>query len=262
MLVSVQGGAPAGGSGMQYFVGDFDGRKFSAEPGPGADPLWVDHGADYYAAVSFGDAPDGRRLALGWMSNWEYAADVPAADHRGTMALPRALALHTVEGVPRLVQRPVLPVLPVTHSEGPRPVEPGVHAVNPDAQGRHLEVVVELEPASALACGVVVRQGEHERTVVGYDATTGEIFLDRTASGDTSFHPAFAAVHRAPATVREGVVRLQVVVDSTSVEVFGDGGAVVLSDQVFPRAGSEGLALFADGGTARLRSLRVTRLAD
>lgn len=247
---------------MQYFVGDFDGRKFSADPGPGADPLWVDHGADYYAAVSFGDVPDGRRLILGWMSNWDYAADVPAADHRGTMALPRALALRTVEGVPRLVQRPVLPVLPVTHAEGPRDIEPGVHAVAPDVHGRHLEVVVELDPGAAFACGVVVRRGESEGTVVGYDTASGEVFLDRTASGDTSFHPDFAAVHRAPTSVRDGVVRLQVVVDSTSVEVFGDDGAVVLSDQVFPGQGSEGLALFAEGGSARLRSLRVTQLAD
>jgi fructan beta-fructosidase len=261
LLVSVQGGAPAGGSGMQYFVGDFDGRTFSADVSAGAEPTWVDHGADYYAAVSFADTPDGSRLVLGWMSNWQYAHEVPAADHRGTMAVPRAYGLRDVEGGLRLVQHPVLPRRPPSYVEASRALDPGVHALPREARGRHLDIEIALDPGISDSCGLVVRQGDGEGTVVGYDATTHELFVDRTASGDVAFSPAFPAVHRAPLRLRDGEVTLRVVLDSTSVEVFGADGEVVLTDQVFPAPDSDGVALFAAGGPARLRSLRVTHLA-
>ncbi|HEX6249261.1 MAG TPA: glycoside hydrolase family 32 protein [Nocardioidaceae bacterium] len=260
LVVSVQGGAPAGGSGIQYFVGDFDGARFEAEPGPDPDGVaWVDHGADYYAAVSFADIPDGRRLLMGWMSNWAYAGAVPAADFRGAMSLPRAYELRSVDGRPRLVQQPVLPDLggPV-HVSGAREISTGLHPLPEECHGRHLAVLVELEPGTAERCGLAVRMAGAERTDIGYDVGEADVYVDRSRSGDTSFSDAFPAVHRAPFCSRDGVVRLQVYVDSTSVEVFAGDGEVVLTDQVFPSPESVGIALFVEGGTARLRSLSVT----
>src|SRR5207247_4390683 len=112
--VNVGSGAPAGGSGCQYFVGDFDGTNFTLDladaPARAAaeGALWADYGRDFYAAVSWSDVPkrDGRRLWVGWMSNWEYANDVPTSPWRSAMSLPRELALRgTPEGL-RLIQQP------------------------------------------------------------------------------------------------------------------------------------------------------------
>ncbi|HXY40334.1 MAG TPA: glycoside hydrolase family 32 protein, partial [Vicinamibacteria bacterium] len=111
LIVNLNPGGPAGGSGTQYFVGDFDGRRFVADATPSREgaPLWLDHGPDFYATVTWSDVPerDGRRLALGWMSNWQYAAEAPTSPWRGAMTVPRELVLRrTPEGL-RVAQRPV-----------------------------------------------------------------------------------------------------------------------------------------------------------
>jgi sucrose-6-phosphate hydrolase SacC (GH32 family) len=137
-------------------------------------------------------------------------------------------------------------------------VPAGVHPLPPEAEGTALVLAVELEPGTASRCGLQVRVGDEERTVVGYDAVAGELYVDRTCSGVTSFHPGFAAVHRAPLAPRDGLVRLEVLVDAASVEVFGGAGEVTISDQVFPAPESRAVAVFAERGTAHLRRLTVT----
>jgi fructan beta-fructosidase len=260
MVVSVQGGAPAGGSGTQYFVGDFDGTTFTAD-GPPDEVRWVDHGADYYAAVSFSDAPHDRRLLVGWMSNWDYAHDAPTEPHRGVMSAPRVYELRTYDGRLALVQRPVLEGLPApAHRADLVEVTDGTHRL--PFRATSAVVTATLDPGSATRAGLVVRAGDDERTVVGYDAAAGELYLDRTRSGEIGFHPAFAAVHRAPLAPIDGVVRLEVHLDATSVEVYANDGLVVVTDQVFPAEDSDGIAVFADGGTARVRDLEVTPVTD
>lgn len=260
MIVSVQGGAPAGGSGTQYFVGDFDGTTFTAE-GPPDEARWVDFGADYYAAVSFADDPHDRRLLVGWMSNWDYAHDVPTEPHRGVMSAPRAYELRTYEGRLVLAQRPVVEGLPApAYRAEPLEVSDGTRALPVRATSAILTAT--LDPGTATRAGLVVRAGGEERTVVGYDAEAGELYVDRTRSGSSSFHPAFAAVHRAPLAPLDGVVRLEVHLDVTSVEVYAHDGLVVLTDQVFPAGESDGIAVFAVDGTARVRDLTVTPVTD
>lgn len=260
LVVSVQGGAPAGGSGMQYFVGDFDGTTFAADsPADVTEVSWVDFGADYYAAVSFADEPHGRRLLIGWMSNWAYAKDIPTEPFRGSMSAPRTYELCRRGDRLVLVQRPVIEGFPApTHRSGAREISEGVHPLPEDCRGTHVVVTAEFEPGTAARVGLHVRVGGKERTVVGYDTADGALYVDRTASGDTGFNPLFGAVHHAPLEPGDGVVRLEVHVDSTSLEVYADGGRVVLTDQIFPSPGSDGIALFAEGATARLRSLTVT----
>jgi fructan beta-fructosidase len=69
LIVNINPGGVAGGSGGQYFVGQFDGIRFTND-NPESQKLWVDYGRDFYAAVSWSDIPssDGRRLWLGWMT--------------------------------------------------------------------------------------------------------------------------------------------------------------------------------------------------
>ena len=251
LLVSVGDGAPAGGSGMQYFVGDFDGTTFTSD----GEARWLDQGADFYAAISYAGLTE--PVIQGWMSNWAYAREVPATEFRGSMTLPRRLSLRRSVAGLVLVQRPVgveLPdpsyVLEDVTVEGRLPL-PVAHV--------SARITAEFDAGSAARFGVEVRVGDGERTMITLDRLAGTVSLDRSRSGVSDFHPEFAAAHSA--ALGDGdVVRLEVYVDVASVEVFASGGEVVLTDQVFPSPTSTGLAVFAEGGTAVLRRLEVAPL--
>ncbi|HMQ30950.1 MAG TPA: GH32 C-terminal domain-containing protein, partial [Chloroflexaceae bacterium] len=257
-VVGVQSGAPAGGSGTQYFVGDFDGAVFTCDDPPGA-VRWADYGADFYAAQAWGDAPGGRALWVAWMSNWDYARDTPAATWRGTMTMPRELGLVRDEGGLALVQRPVRELAArrgepraygaLTLGQGALPLDP--------APGETFELAVAFRAAGASASrfGLHLRAGPGGATTLAYDAGRGTLALDRAAAGQGL--AGFGAPQVAPLAPRDGLLRLHVVVDTASVEVFADGGRVCLTSQIFPAPGSGGLALFAEGGAASVEELTV-----
>ena len=123
--------------------------------------------------------------------------------------------------------------------------------------GDALEIEAVFRPGAAKTFGLAVRVGEGEETLVGYDTAAGRLFVDRTRSGRADFHPAFAGRHSGPLALEGGLLRLHVVVDRSSVEVFGGDGRTVISDRVFPRPDSRGVSLFAEGGAAEVVSSRV-----
>lgn len=257
LIVSISGPA---GSQTQYFVGDFDGRTF-VNGNPPETVLWADHGADNYAAVSWSDVPasDGRRVWIGWMSNWLYGWQVPTEGWQGAMTLPRVLGLRATGAGLCLTQTPVRE-LEARRGPGRRweglAVSPGE---NPLAEftGDAYEIAAEWEAGAASAFGFRVRAGGDQRTTIGYDASRGVLFVDRSRSGKTDFHPAFAARHEAALAAPEGCVSLRVFVDRSSVEVFAQGGETVITDLIFPDPASLGLEAFAEGGEATLNSLTV-----
>ncbi|NAZ82387.1 glycoside hydrolase family 32 protein [Kineococcus sp. R8] len=225
---------------------------------------WLDHGADYYAAGSFEGVPGGRRVLAAWMDNWDYAAAAPATGSRGAMALPREVVLETVDGRPTLVQRPVRELERLATGREPlsvasRRVSEGVVDL-PEAAGDVLEIRAEFDLGTARRFGLRVREGSGGWTAVGYDADRQEVFLDRRRSGQVSFSSTFPAQHSAPLTAEDGRVSLVVHVDRSSVEVYGGDGRAVITDKIFPLAGSDGVALFAEGGDVTLRSLQVSPL--
>ena len=253
LVVSVLSGAPAGGSGMQYFVGELDGDRFRQTQ----EAQWLDHGADFYAAVSYSAAPGPEPVVQGWMSNWLYANDVPATDFRGSMTLARRLSLRQHDDRLVLVQRPVVRAGEVVHAVSNEELS-GTRAL--PVAARACRVVAEVDAGTADTVGLHVRAGADEQTTIVVDVRAGTVAIDRTRSGAVDFQAGFAAVHttRLPRRGTDGgVVRLEVVVDESSVEVFVGDGEVVLTDLVFPGAGSDGLAVFAEGGTALLRHLVV-----
>jgi levanase len=153
-----------------------------------------------------------------------------------------------VEGLPA-------PVLRATSQD----IRDGLHPLPDDWRSHSAVLTAQLDPGTASRCGLLVRVGTGECTVVGYDAAKRALYVDRTASGDTDFHPGFGAVHRAPLDLDAGEpLVLEIHLDATSVEVYADGGRVVITDQLFPSPGSDGIALFAEGGTAHLHSLTST----
>jgi fructan beta-fructosidase len=268
LKVDVNNGAPSGGSGGQYFVGHFDGNEFRPEAlKPESPPLWIDHGKDFYASQTWNDAPgNGPPIWIAWMNNWQYANDIPTSPWRGAMTIPRRVSLRETAAGLRIAQTPVEGVQALrgrAWKVAARPIAPGeIRLSKTGIEGTALEIVAEFEPGDAESFGLKVRQGEDEETVIGVDRRSGEVFVDRSRSGQVGFSPHFAGRHAAKLTSGNGnrPAHLHLLVDATSVEVFADGGRVVLTDQVFPKPSSRGVSLFAAGGAARLRSLEAWEL--
>ena len=261
LYVGVITGGPQGGSGTQYFTGSFDGTRFV----PDGPPRWADHGKDFYAAHSWSNLPASqtRPVWLAWMGNWAYTADVPTEAWRGAMTLPRELSLANVDGRPRLVQQPVAAIASLRGGPVAVPAQAVPDGLTdlPAVRGVALEIEAVLEPGSAREFGVVVRAATGQGTFVGYDAVAREVFVDRNNSGRTDFNPEFAGKHRGPLALEGGAVRLRILVDSDSVEVFAGRGETAITSLIFPDLASDGVQLFATGGTARLRSLQAWPLS-
>jgi fructan beta-fructosidase len=227
---------------------------------------WLDYGRDYYAAVSFANMPEDKRVMLGWMNNWDYANDIPTNPWRSAMALPREVKLTQTPAGPRLTQSAVKQVdklaqKPSYVSKGGVPIAQGTTPLHAAASGQVQRVDLTLAPGTAEKSGITVLGDGTSSTVIGYDATAGKLFVDRTNSGNTAFHAAFASIEDAPVTLdKNGNITLRIYLDRSSVEVFAQDGLRTITDQVFPHAGADKMALFAEGGTAQLKSLTVTPL--
>ncbi len=265
LAVAIGDCAPAGGSGMQYFVGAFDGQVFTSENDKDT-VLWADFGADFYAPQSWSEAPDGRRIWVAWMNNWGYANQIPASTWRGALTLPRELSLTQTPAGIRLVQQPVGELQQLRgreHAWHNQTISPNSHLWT-DVQGDTLEILAEFRVEAGMEAdrfGFRVRVGAAEMTTIGYAIKEGKVFVDRSQSGQTDFHELFAAVHWTDMRPQNGLIRLHIFVDRTSVELFGNGGLVQITDQIFPESGSLGVEIFADGGPVHVNSVTIYELA-
>lgn len=286
LVVNLSPGGIAGGSGGQYFIGTFDGVTFRSETtvtdgvqtddSRMADYGWLDWGRDYYAAVSFSNVPDGRRLMIGWMNNWQYAASTPSDGWRSAMSLVREVRLVCRGGRPVLVQEAVDPF----HSHGTevfaldrQPLADGVTWLPAEAFGDVLRIDADFEPGAAGRVGLVLRAGGDTgseaggesaglagagaRTVLAYDCRTAELSLDRTESGNVGFHESFPSVERVAVSLEDGRLRLRVFLDRCSVEVFAQDGLATITDLVFPANSGTAVGLLAEGDGGTLAGLAV-----
>lgn len=253
LVVSVQSGAPWGGSGMQYFVGDFDGLKFTAEHD---EVAWLDHGADYYAAVTFNNLPGDRQVQIGWLGNWDYANSTPTSPWRGAQSIPRELTLTDVAGRPTLVQKPVVELNKILGKPGVQSVTGLTGQRTLGLRGTALDLDVTLTPHGTSDTGVVVRQGGAEGTRIGW--SDGQIYVDRTDSGEDSFSPAFPRTQRVQVPLVDGQLRLRILVDRSSVEVFTRDGRVAITNLIYPDLSSDRIAAYSVGGTADVKVVART----
>jgi fructan beta-fructosidase len=264
LQVDINPGAVAGGSGGQYFIGEFDGTKFTRTED--TDRVnWVDYGPDFYAAIDWANIPeaDGRTIWVGWMNNWTYAQDLPTYPWRSAQSIPRSLTLKDGPNGLRLAQQPVdelAQLRDIAYQMEDVLLEGTLDLGGQGLSGRALEIVATFEVGAAREVGLKVRTGDGEETVVGYDVTAEEVFVDRRASGDVGFHPRFAGRHAGAHAIDNGQITLRVFVDWSSVEVFADGGYTVLTERIFPSPESAAAALYASGGAARLVSLEALNL--
>jgi len=261
LSVNLNPGGIAGGSGNQYFVGQFDGTRF-VEDHPESGIHWVDWGKDFYASTSFANIPeDENRLWIAWMDNWSYASATPSLPGRGEMTLARRLYLRQQEGKDGgeqlvLVQEPDLTIPAHQRIKAPLTLEEAnARLAACDTKSGVYLLKATLEAGSAGEIGIRLRRSSlkadedaSEETVVGIDRAKGQIFVDRKRSGYVSFSPDFPARTVAPLKHPEAkTVSMEIIVDRNSVELFAEDGETVLTNLIFPSDASQGLAFYVAG---------------
>ncbi|MFT4126347.1 MAG: glycoside hydrolase family 32 protein [Gordonia sp. (in: high G+C Gram-positive bacteria)] len=265
LLVSLNPGGIAGGSGTQYFVGDFDGRAFTPSPGASAVDAadaagmrglgWLDYGRDCYAGVSFAGLADDERTLIAWMSNWDYARVLPVdpdAPQRGQMTLARRLSLVGVDGQVRLRQVPVVPAVTTDTVLADAIVGEVSDCVVPLPAAGRIEVSVALEGAAGFVARLV---DDADRCVVlTYDASVEELILDRRHGGD-GFPAAFESIERMPVAVAP-VITLTIWLDERAVEIYAEDGTRVLTE-LLGAVRASSLHLAGRGGEVRVREVAI-----
>ena len=246
LIVSVQDGAPAGGTGTSYFVGDFDGTTFTPTDGD-KEPLWLDRGADNYAFVTFSNSPtpENRRLGLGWMSNWQYAQQVPTEGWRSTMTAPRSLTLHDTPDGLRLRAELVPDYfqlrarrLRLNRMSDLVPTDLWT-SVNEWGQAA-MDVNLNTPDGEVPAFDIALISEAGDTVSVGYDAAAREYYIDRSRLSNTAWSEDFPARHTAPRQDFGKAETLRILIDRNSIELFADDGFTVLTDTYFfsgPRSG-------------------------
>lgn len=266
LVININPGGLNGGSATQYFTGDFDGKTFTADGSSSGDTVrWADFGSDFYASATYNDVPGNKRIMIAWMSNWLYGKKVPTSPWRGADTFPRELSLTTIGGKPELVAQPIDALTGLrSGSEVATLTDTTVKSQTTPVPGGGdvLEIQADLHQNDAKQFGINVRTGKGQLTKIGYDTSAHELYIDRTKSGAASFDPAFAKTHRAPLALDKGQLKLHIIVDTSSVEVFADQGEVTLTDEIFPDPSSTGLSVFAEGGSAQVASLHAWKLAS
>ena len=266
LKVDVGAGGPFGGSAGMYFLGQFDGEKFIADDAKlnlSSPAKWLDFGKDFYAAITFANISDGRCLWLGWMNNWQYAAQTPTSPWRGAMSIPRTVALKRFSSGLELVQRPVreLEALRGKHYQFTN-LQLEAESKTLEVRGDRLEIIAEFKPETASEFGLKVRVGPNNETIVGYNTSSQELFVDRRKSGQMDFSEHFTSRHSGPLPLENNLVRLHIFIDSCSLEVFGNDGRTLITDLIFPESNADGLELFSSDGSVQLLALDVWALPE
>ncbi|MEM7104541.1 MAG: glycoside hydrolase family 32 protein [Bacteroidota bacterium] len=235
LTISVQDKAPNGGTGCQYFIGDFDGNTFTTKI---EDTLWLDYGRDNYAGVLFNHAPENRPVYIGWMSNWQYTMQTPTSPWRSAMTVPRSLTLVRSEKGPRLLVNPVKELEVLRGKNIPITGLPGKEAFTLAAEADFplstSELILEFDPSDDTLFEIVLSNTKGEQFVVGYDAKTDQFFTDRTQSGKVDFSEDFPSRNIAPRFSQKATIKMHILFDKSSCELFADDGSVVMTDIFFP----------------------------
>lgn len=261
LICNLNPGGPFGGSAAQYFVGSFDGKKFVNESPTQAK--WMDWGKDNYATVTWNNAPDGRCIALGWMSNWQYANNVPTRQYRSANTLARDLTLYR-EGQELYLKS--TPSVEVKKARGKKVSIPSFKVsekheiVNlfEEKQGAY-EVEIVIQNAGASKIDFCLLNDKGEKVSMYYDLNRKQFVMDRSESGTVDFSKDFPAVTVAPVNVDKELT-LRLFVDRSSIEAFGEDGKFVMTNLVFPSQPYVKMCFEADKNGYAVKSLNVYKL--
>ncbi|NIJ54400.1 glycoside hydrolase family 32 protein [Dyadobacter arcticus] len=232
LIVNINPGGPNKGSAGQYFLGDFDGKDFKAYS---KETKWLDFGADNYAAVTFGNTGD-RHVLLGWMSNWQYANQVPTDPWRSANTIARDLGLKSVDKEIYLISVPVKELDALS--------TPGFSQKSMQVKGQ-VDLTEKAKNATGLFrldfdtknnadFAIVLANQSGNELVIGYDKAANQYYIDRSKSGKTDFEKGFGEKHTAPRLAKSTTISLTLIADAASVELFADAGLTVMTDIFFP----------------------------
>jgi fructan beta-fructosidase len=259
LIVNINPGGPNKGSATQYFLGDFDGKKFTAQT---TDTRWLDYGPDEYAGVTFSNTGD-RKVFLGWMSNWDYAQQVPTQKWRSAMTLPRELQLVNTPDGPRVASVPVKEINSIRLSNFQRtgisvqqPVE-----VNKLVRDFRMPGILKLSTKELKEFTITLSNNRNEELIIGFDEAKNQFYIDRTRSGKKDFHKGFAAVHTAPRFSAGQAADLTLIIDVSSMELFADGGLTTMTEIFFPTVNYDKIVVQSPGKLL-LERLEYARFAD
>ena len=216
LLCNINPGGPYGGSATQYFVGHFDGHKFTCESAPTVTK-WLDYGKDQYATVTFNNAPNGRIVAIPWMSNWQYGNHVPTLQFRSANGLPRELGLFSYQGESYISVKPSPEVFEAFSNKTSTKLQPASYIEVTNIKGN---------------ASITLKNNQNEEVVMVYDAKKGTFSMDRNQSGVSEFSSEFKTITTSP--TYGAISGLQIFVDKSSVEVFDVDGKMAMTNIVFP----------------------------
>lgn len=256
LLVSINPGAPNGGSGTQYFVGDFDGKTFKPF---NTKTKWIDYGTDNYAGVTFANTD--RLIFLGWMSNWQYAQQVPTQKWRSAMTLPRELSLEIVDDEFLLVNKPVNELKKIIGKSKSSKNIQIADALDLTADIAEAEGKFQLKFNSATIQDykIVLSNNYDEELIIGYNKKDNQYFIDRQNARKEIFEKGFGAVHTAPRLSRSNSTDVELLFDAASVEFFADGGLTAMTDIFFPTQPFNKLQIKSKEGML-LRTLEIASI--
>lgn len=268
LIQSINPGGPNGGSATQYFVGDFDGKTFVPDAGFQNDlksnkARWIDYGKDNYAGVTWSNIPDGRKLFMGWMSNWQYARQVPTYAWRSSMTIPRELKLIQKDKSYRLTSQPVKELDEfVSNSIGRDNLRIQDETVIVD------KVVIDLTKADIRfdipqlkedVYTFSLSNSKGEKIRFGLNNIDNYFFIDRKNSGKIEFSEKFAdSISKIPLEGRLGNLNVRILVDKTSVEIFYNQGEFVMTEIFFPNVPFDAFTIKAK--ETEIKNLKINQL--
>ncbi len=265
LICNINPGGPFGGSATQYFIGEFDGKTFTPDRDANGNvpTKWMDYGKDHYATVSWSNAPDNRRTVIGWMSNWQYAAEVPIMQYRSANTLPREIGLFRAsdgEIYTSCTPSPEIGALRGNASVKKRSFTAGKKSRTfalPEANGGICEITLEITPKKGVPVNLTLANEAGNKVEMVYNPAESTFSFDRYQSGQTDFSQDFPAITTAPAFTDGGNLRLRIFIDRSSIEVFEQNGRFAMTNLVFPESPYTTLSVNAPAGNARIENLAI-----
>lgn len=232
LIVNLNPGAPNGGSGTQYFVGDFNGKIFTSNQ---KGTRWLEYGPDDYAGITWSNTSK-KKIFLGWMSNWDYANQVPTDPWRNAMTIPRELKLKHIGNDIFITSRPVPELFTI---QSPPVIKQNLKvtksvAIATKADKPKFPCRINLDASGIKDFTMVLSNEVGEELLIGYVAKQNQYFIDRTKSGKTDFQKNFAARYVAPRLTDNAAMKISLVIDVSSVELFADDGLTLMTTIFFP----------------------------
>ncbi|MGL4411398.1 MAG: DUF4980 domain-containing protein [Bacteroidales bacterium] len=268
LLCNINPGGPFGGSGTQYFIGEYDGKTFAVDLDKNGNvpTKWLDYGKDHYATVTWDNAPANRRTAIGWMSNWEYAGDVPTKQFRSANTLPREIGLFKAPDGEIYASSTPSPELEILRGELVQSINKNSIADKkqtyslPTTNDGICEILLSAEANKSNELILELSNDEGDKVLIKYIRDERKLSFDRTQSGIVDFNPAFPAVTVTPTHENNGNIDLRIFIDRSSIELFEKDGRYAMTNLVFPNKPYTNLSVSSLGGNAKLRSLKIYSL--